>query len=179
MEQIEVELRSFLTKSQFLKLLRFFKRNAKFLGEDYQVTYYFDAPLDLRIQKGRTYAKIWMKSGKIHEEKREEIEIFCKRDDFSKLEKLFISLGYKIKAKWYRKRRKFRWEGVNVMLDYTRGYGYIIELEKVVRDPKRRERALKILRKKFEKLGINPTPKKEFDKKYKWYLKNWRRILKS
>ncbi len=176
MRRIEVELRSFLTKEQFRKLLKFFEENAEFLGEDYQITYYFDAPQDLRIQKTRENSKIWLKTGKIHEEQREEIEIFCKRTDFSKLERLFTLLGYKIKAKWYRKRRKFRWGNVKIMLDYTRGYGYIIEMEKVV-SPERKEEALQQLKKKFEELGLEITPKEEFDEKYRWYLENWRRIL--
>ena len=57
MSNIEVEIRSFLTKDRFDKLLEFFKLNAKLDKEDYQETYYFDCEQDLRIQKNNLGCK--------------------------------------------------------------------------------------------------------------------------
>jgi uncharacterized protein YjbK len=58
---IEVEIRSFITEIQYNEFLNFFVREGKTLGKDYQETYYFDCPEDLRIQKNDSGAKIWMK----------------------------------------------------------------------------------------------------------------------
>ncbi|MDD2388098.1 MAG: hypothetical protein PHP52_15095 [Bacteroidales bacterium] len=40
-----------------------------------------------------------MKKGKIHDDSREEIEIKFDKNDFEKLETLFLSLGYNIEIK--------------------------------------------------------------------------------
>ena len=176
MANIEVELRSFISEDQYKDLMERFKKEANFLGEDDQITYYFDCPQDLRIQKNNNFSKIWLKKGKIHDESREEIEIFCKKEDFEKLEKLFLTLGYKIEIKWFRKRNTFKWDDIKVDLDFTKGYGYIIELEKITTEEKK-EKVLRYLKEKIEKLGITITPREEFDKKYQHYKENWKKLL--
>ena len=42
MNNIEFEIRSFISKDKYNELIEFFKNNAEFLNEDYQETYYFD-----------------------------------------------------------------------------------------------------------------------------------------
>lgn len=175
MSNTECEIRSFITKKRYKKLLDFFNKNAKSFGKENQITYYFDGDVDLRIQQNKAYSKIWLKKGKIHDEAREEIEIRCAKEDFKKLEKLFLILGYKIEIKWFRERRGFKWKGTSVCLDYTRGYGYIIELEKMCRE-KEIEETRKYLKSKLAELEVQLTPKKEFEKEYDYYKKNWRKL---
>ena len=79
---IEVEIRSFISKEQYSSLLEFFHKGSEYLGEDEQETFYFDSPVDLRIQRNTKGAKIWLKKGKIHETQREEIEVLCKKENF-------------------------------------------------------------------------------------------------
>ena len=43
---IEVEARSFITKEKYEEFLDFFNKNAKFVKEDYQETFYFDSEQD-------------------------------------------------------------------------------------------------------------------------------------
>jgi uncharacterized protein YjbK len=40
-KNIEVEIRSFISRSQYYNLLKFFKKQGKFLGQDRQIAYYF------------------------------------------------------------------------------------------------------------------------------------------
>jgi len=148
---IEVEIRSFISKEKYENLIEFFKKEGEFVNEDDQVTYYFNAPFDLRIQKNNFFSKTWMKKGKIHDEQREEVEIRFSKDDFDKLEKVFLALGYNVQIKWFRKRNNFKWQGIDVALDFTKGYGYIIEFEKLT-DENEKEDALKMLK---EKLGAS------------------------
>ncbi|MCX6735631.1 MAG: CYTH domain-containing protein [Candidatus Parcubacteria bacterium] len=178
MKNIECEIRSFLTEKEYKKLITFFKKEATFLSADEQITYYFDSKEDLRIQKNDTFAKIWMKKGKIHDEHREELEIKVPREDFEKLEKLFLGLGYSVEIKWFRKRHSFVWEGIDVAIDFTRGYGYIIELEKMT-SVKEQEKTVAFLKKKLSELHIPLTPKEEFAKKYEFYKKNWKKLIKK
>ncbi len=177
MQNIEVEIRSFLTEEQYKYFLEYFKQNSEFVNEDYQETYYFDGSQDLRIQKNNFYAKIWLKSGKIHDEQREEVEIKFNKEDFIQAEKLFLSLGYKIQIKWFRTRNIFKWQDISVTIDYSKGYGYIIELEKMS-DEENKNKDLEYLKNKMTELDIIQTPKEEFDAKYNYYKEHWEELTK-
>jgi predicted adenylyl cyclase CyaB len=173
---IEAEVRSFVAKEKFAELLDFFKKNASLVKEDYQETYYFDCDWDLRIQRNDYFSKIWLKKGRIHDDCREEIEIKFAKDEFEKLEKLFVTLGYNVEIKWFRKRFEFKWDDVTVCLDDTKGYGYIIELEKMCcKDTKDRE--FEKLKQKLESLDVEITPKQEFDAKFAYYKENWKSLI--
>lgn len=176
MKNIECEIRSFITKKEHDALLKKFKKEAKFLVEDEHVTYYFDSPQDLRIQRNKTYAKVWLKKGKLHDDHREEIEIKVPLDDFDKLEQLFLALGYNISIKWFRTRNSFHQDGIDIALDYTKGYGYIVEFEKLT-TPDEATATTTMLKEMMHKLAIAPTAKEVFDKKYQEYKTNWRELL--
>ncbi len=173
---IEVEIRAFISKEKYEELLEFFNQNATFVKEDSQETHYFDCERDLRIQKNNKGSKIWLKKGKMHDDVREEIEIFTQEDNFENLEKLFNSLGHNVEIKWLRKRNQFEWDGIKVCIDYTKGYGYIIELEKLCSE-KDKEKALEELKNKLNELKIPLTPREEFEERYEYYKQNWRRLI--
>jgi predicted adenylyl cyclase CyaB len=175
---IEVEIRSFVSKEKYDELLKYFKENSKLLEEDYQESYYFDSKCDLRIQKNNKYSKIWLKKGKMHDESREELEVKCKKEDFEKLEKIFTELGFSVNIKWFRKRFAFELENkTRVMLDDTKGYGYIIEFEKMSNE-RNKEKNLNIIKNKMKELRIPITSKEDFDKKFDFYKKNWKELTK-
>ena len=176
-KEIEVEIRSFISESTHKKLIKFLKKEGKFLGSENQETFYFDGPKDLRIQKNDNFSKVWLKEGKIHDDFREEVEIKLAKNDFKKIEKLFLSLGYKIKIKWFRKRNDFLWNGIMVAVDFTKGYGYIVELEKIVK-VKEKVKTLELLKKKLKELGIKESNKVDFEKKFKYYSQNWQKLIK-
>ena len=178
MRNIEVEVRSFITKEKYDELLDFFRKEGKFVNEDYQETFYFDTKEDLRIQKSNFYSKIWLKKGKLHDDCREEIEIKFDVEDFEKLEKLFLVIGFNIEIKWFRTRHTFKWDNIDVMVDYTKGYGYIVELEKMTIEQDK-QKTLSLLQQKLKNLNISLTPKEEFNKKYEDYKKDWRELVKN
>lgn len=178
---IEVEIRSFISEEKYRELIAFFMKNAEFVNEDYQETFYFNAKgQDLRIQKNNFFSKIWMKKGKIHDEAREELEIRFPKEDFVKLEQLFLSLGFDVEIKWFRNRHTFEWgdgtDKISVMIDYTRGYGYIIELEKMASESEK-GRTILFLKEKLAELDIPLTQKEVFEEKYDNYKKNWRGLI--
>ncbi|MEK6919358.1 MAG: CYTH domain-containing protein [Nanoarchaeota archaeon] len=175
---IEVEIRSFITKQKYEELITLLTKEGELLSEDYQETYYFDSEEDLRIQKNNFFSKVWMKKGKIHDEAREEIEIKFSKDDFEKAEKLFLGLGYKVKIKWFRNRHTFKWQNIEVMIDYTKGYGHIIEME-IMTSEENKESAIKTLKEKMNQLKIPLTTKEEFEKRFNDYKENWEELIKS
>jgi len=176
-KEIEVETKTIISEKKYKELLEFFKKEAKFINEDEQVTYYFDSDEDLRIQKNNFFSKIWLKKWKnIHDTCREEIEIKFKKEDFEKLEKLFLELGYKPEIKWFRKRRSFDWNGISVEVDSTKGYCYILELEKMSSE-ENQEETLNLLRKKLKELNLEETPVEEFNEKFEYYKRNWKSLI--
>ncbi len=175
-KNIEVEIRSFITKEKYEELLNFFNQNATFVKEDFQETHYFDCKQDLRIQKNNQGSKIWLKKGQIHDEAREEIEIYTKENNLDNLNKLFNALGHKVEIKWLRDRNQFDWDGIKVCLDYTKGYGYIIELEKLISN-ETKEKVLEELKQKLLELDVPLTPREEFERQFNYYKQNWRKLI--
>ncbi|MBI5422381.1 CYTH domain-containing protein [Candidatus Peregrinibacteria bacterium] len=175
---IEVEIRSFVSQEKFNELLDFFGTQGKKVSEDSQETHYFDSKEDLRIQKNNFYSKIWMKKGQLHDDQREEIELKVEKNDFEKLGTIFEAAGLNVQIKWFRTRHTFEWEGITVMLDHTRGYGHILELEKMS-DEAQKDETLALLKSKMESLGIAQTPKEVFSEKYNHYKINWRELVKE
>ena len=176
---IEVEVRSFIDEEEFNKLLEFFKKNAKFLKDDFQVTVYFSGDEDLRVQKNRFFSKLWLKKGKIHDDVREEIEVEFKREEFGKLLEILNELGLKVEIVWLRKRKEFQWNGIKVYLDDTEGYGKIIEIETYVEKENETEKKRDELISKLRSLGIKISERNEFEEKFEWYKRNWKRLLRK
>ena len=176
MNNIEIEARSFISKNEYERLLKILREEAKFLESVEEETVYFEAKdKDLRLRKNEKEAFLILKEGKIHDDSREEIEVRIKRDDFGKIEKIFKKLGYRDKIRWFRKRIIFKLGNIKVLLDNTKGYGLILELEKI---GTAKEKVHKYLEQKIKSLGIKITPRKVFEKKFKYYKNNWRKILK-
>jgi len=122
-------------------------------------------------------SKIWLKKGKIHDDAREEIEIYTEDESFDNLGKLFNCLGHNVEIKWLRKRNEYNWNGIKVCIDYTKGYGYIIELEKFASEEDK-EKVLEELKEKLNELNIPLTQREEFEERYNYYKENWRRLIK-
>jgi len=119
-----------------------------------------------------------MKKGKIHDDFREETEIKFSKEDFEMLERIFLALGYNVEIKWFRKRLRFNWYDIKVTVDFTKGYGYILELEKMSSE-ENKEQTLNLLKQKLKELDLEETPKEEFNKKYEYYKNNWKNLTLS
>jgi len=193
MKNIEIEVRSFISQKAYKRLRKKLDKEAKFLKSVNEETIYFRAERenkvlanrgsyfkgiegDLRLRRDRDQAFVIFKKGKIHDNSREEIEIKFDRKDFEKIKKLFVNLGSREVVKWFRKRRVYQWKGTKVFLDDTKGYGFIIELEKIGKVGEGRK-IHQQLENKLKSLGVKITPKEVFEKKFEYYKKNWQKIL--
>ncbi len=172
---IEAELRSILNERAYKELAGFFAQHAELRGASYQETHYLRGKYDLRIQRNDAYAKVWLKKGTMHDEAREEIEVRCGTNDFPALEELFGILGFVPTIKWFRWRREYDWQGTTVCLDYSRGYGYMLELERMCA-LREKEQELARLRRQMARLGVRPATKEELDKKFAYYARHWQRL---
>ena len=170
---VEVEIRSFITKKKHGELLTRLKKEARFVGTDHQETFYFEAPIDLRIQRNDSFSKIWAKGGRMHDTFRNEVEIRFNRSDFKSLESILVGAGLRISSKWYRTRHTFRQGRTSIMLDHTRAYGYIIELERMATESDK-EAALEVLKEKARDLGVKLSHRSEFERRFALYKKRWK-----
>ena len=178
MKNIEVEVRSFISRNEYRKLEKILKKEAKLIGLINEETVYLGSTKnDLRIRRNKKDAFLILKAGKIHDDSREEIEIKLRKEDFKKTDELFERLGYKDEIRWFRKRLVFKWGDVKVFLDDTKGYGLIVELEKIGSSRNKKE-IHRELENKLKHLGIKTTPKRVFESKFKYYKNNWKKILK-
>lgn len=174
---IEVEIKSFISKLQFDHLNNYFLKNAKLLYEDNQETCYFSGPKDIRSQKNKNAAKLIFKTGRVHDEQRGEVEVKIDKEDYDNLQLIARELGLNPEIIWYRDRKVFQWEDVEVSMDYTKGYGYILELEKLSNEA-HKDHDLKLLKSKLRTLRIKLTSREDFEKAFEHYKKNWRELTK-
>jgi len=175
---IEVEIRSFLSKEKYEKLLGYFQKHGELAGtEDEETEYYADQGA-VRLRQSQDSAKIILKTGNIHDESREEHEIPIEKDHFPLFQKMFKKISVPKQIKWKRIKHTFNWEDITVELAHTKGYRYIIELEKIT-DETRKEQALALLKQKMSELEIPITPKEEFEKAYNDYKENWKSLLEE
>ena len=170
---IEVELRSFVTQEEYARLHELLAREGELLEKTHQETWYFDRDSNLRLVRGDQKGKICLKKGLTHDEGREEIEIPLAREDVDKAHDLLKALGHEVVVLWLRDRRRYMWQGIDVALDNTKGYGMILELELLV-PPEEEAAAKERLHGVFSQLGISPTSKEEFATKYADYLETWK-----
>ena len=176
MKKFEVEVRTFISNSQYRKLAQKLKRIADFKKEIDEETIYCGNE-HLRIRRDDKFSYLILKSGKIHQNFRKEIEIEFDRKYFQTLKELFERIGFPVRAIWLRKRKVYNWNRIKIFLDDTKGYGKILELEKIVSD-KNKEKTFIDLKNKLLSLGIKEiTPKKVFEQKFKNYLKNWPKLI--
>lgn len=170
---IEVEQRSFISEEKYNELISYFKNKGVNFEESKQITYYFKGDVDFRIMQADNYTKMWLKKGKMHDDAREEIEVFIDNKYRSNLMQMFDCLGYEVEIKWFRKRLTGIYQDVTLTADYTVGYGYIIELEKLIDNDTNIEVIKDYLLNIFKDLEIKISDKQEFKDKYEDYKINW------
>lgn len=172
MTNFEVELRAFLSDSQFGKLLKCLGENARPLEHVRQLTYYLDDDVDTRIEISTESGSLRQKLGMMHEPVRREVEIPLSSADAESMLRIFRNLRFKIRVIWCRERRRFDYDGIVVALDKTIGYGNILEAEITCKKDETHashERLLGF----FNSLGLEPTPEREFASAYAEYLETW------
>ncbi len=174
---MEVEVRSFITADEYKRILSELHSSAEFVGEINEETIYFSSQKDLRLRRNDKDAFLILKEGKLHDDHRKEYEIKFSISEFNSLIDLFQSLGYKIQIKWFRKRMTFKKGDMKLLLDDTKGYGKILEIEKMV-EPGKEKFAHKEIKRILESYGIAITEKEKLDQAYEYYKNNWQTLIK-
>lgn len=177
-KNIEVEARTFLSDEQYDGIKKILEKDFELEKDIKEITVYFRGEKDLRLRQNETEAYLILKEGKIHDDFRKEFEIRLAREDFDSMKELLESLGYEVEIEWYRNRLAYRGDGMEILLDDTRGYGKILELEKMAQEGKEKETHDELVR-GMERFGIRElTSREEFDRRYENYKQNWKRLIR-
>lgn len=171
---IHVEIRSFIKPEKYKELI---EKYNNILHTEKQISYFFNSKEDLRFMKTKRYSEICIKEGNMHDDIRKEkiVKIDSKYND--DMAYILNDLGYVPQVKWFRTRSKATLDfGIDFCLDYTVGYGYIIEVSKNIEDNTKYDLTKIELGNFLESLDIDITSKDEFDKKYDEYVLNWERF---
>jgi adenylate cyclase class IV len=174
---IEVELRTFITKTQYDKLLKKYKNN---ITTEKQITNYYNCKQDFRLMETKEYSQLWIKGGNMHDEFRKERIIKFDNTYKQPLKDMLVMLEYDVEIKWYRIRNKMRLlNDIDVCIDFTEGYGYILEVEKIVSNQELVDDAKKKLEQFLLDNKISLCEKIKFTEKYEYYKNNWREATKD
>ena len=177
-KNIEVEVRSFIDDEQFKDIKGILDRDFEFIKELKEITVYFTGEKDLRMRKNETEASVILKEGKIHDDFRKEFEVKIGVDDFDDMAELFQSLGYTIEIEWQRNRLEYHGNDMKILLDDTKGYGKILEIEKMAEEGNETE-THSVITEEMNKFGIEKiTSKEEFNERFEYYKQNWQDLIR-
>jgi len=177
-KNIEVETRSFIDDGPYAAIKERLDSDAGLIRDLDEVTVYFSGEKDLRMRKNANEAFVILKEGKLHDDFRDEFEVRIDRKDFDDMAELFRALGYEIEIEWHRKRLEYEAGGTKVLLDDTKGYGKILELERMAEEGQAEDTYQELLR-EMERFGIRQvTSKEEFNQRFEYYKHNWQKLIR-
>lgn len=139
-----------------------------------QVTTYYDIPgKDLRFMQTKSYCKMWLKGGNIHDVCRTEFEEIFELSHAPGLEEI-LKAAFPIKTQWYRERYKFTYDNISICLDKTLHYGSILELEVLISDDQDKSLAENIIRNYMTVYNLQEKAPSFWTELYHSYVMNWR-----
>lgn len=177
--QIEIEFRAILEKKKYDDLKKLLKKNACDLGRDNKVVHFFLLPDRIvKVVKNisKKTAKVGIKLNRLGKGTSdfEEIEIPINPSDFDKTIRLFSALHFDQIQNSFQKRHNYEYNGVELALKHSESWGYHVELEIVIDDISKKEKAEVKIRAVADELGIRIMTEKEItdfakriDKQYK------------
>ncbi len=161
---IEIEFRARFDKQKYKELGYFLDVHAENLGEDDRDAYFFllpDKMLKVAHDVMRREARIVVKLNKIGQGSNfEEIELPIAEEHFERAAELLRGLGFNA-MRSYQRRHNYRYGGVELALKYSDNWGYHLELEIVITNPKQKIAAERKIRGVAAELGVRLMTEKE------------------
>ena len=156
---IEVEFRSIFDNDKHRELAEFLGVNAESLGDDDKDVYFFIFPdklLKVVNNVSKKTAKLVLKLTKIGQGSAfEEIEVPIEQSDVDKAVRIFTSLGCDNVMRSYQQRHNYLYKGIELALKYSDHWGYHLELEIMISDPRDKEAAEEKINAIASELGVH------------------------
>lgn len=93
--------------------------------------------------------------------------------ELSELDQLLIDSGASYQAKWCREREEYGAGDLSVCIDFSPGYGYMAEFEKVVSDETALDAAREELLSMMDTLGFIELPQDRLERMFAHYNAHW------
>jgi adenylate cyclase class IV len=90
------------------------------------------------------------------------------------LDELILSCGYSYQSKWSRIRETFQSDDITICLDKNAGYGYLIEVEKVIENESHAEVVRIQLENFLKQLELTELPQDRLERMFQHYNSNWK-----
>jgi len=161
---IEIEFRARFDERKYKELEQFLKAHAEDCGEDDRDAYFFllpDKMLKVAHDVMRREARIVVKLNKLGRGSDfEEIELPIAEEHFERAAELLRALGFNA-MRSYQRRHNYRHKGVELALKYSDNWGYHLELEIVITNPKQKIAAERKIRGVAAELEVRLMTEKE------------------
>ncbi|MFB6212319.1 MAG: hypothetical protein ABEI53_00665 [Candidatus Magasanikbacteria bacterium] len=159
-KQIEVEFRAMFDEKKKEEVQEFLEENGKDLGEDDKDTFFFIMPdklLKVVNNISKENAKLSLKLDKIGEGSDfEELEFSIPQKNFEKAAKLFKALDISDNVMHsFQERHNYEYRGVELALKYSEEWGHHLELEILIQDPSKKEKAEQKIRDVADELDVH------------------------
>lgn len=112
------------------------------------------------------------KTDAVHSHKRMEFEKELPID-IEDLDTTLINNGFSVEAKWSATRKMYRFLDTTVDIMFTPGYGYVVEIEKLIYDESDIETARKDIKALMGKLGLETLSSARLGRMYNFYNNHW------
>ena len=159
----KVTVKTFLDAEKYKELI---EKYNNILHTEKQVVFFFENS-QLRFIRTKRYCGLSFKE-KIVKIDNEYLE---------NMDYILNSIGLIPSVKWYRTRSKANLEyEISINLDYVVGYGYLLEVNKIIQDKSKIDTTKIELGNFIESLDIELMDQSIINKKYDEYTLNWERL---
>ena len=163
----EVELRGFLSESDYRGLLKQFTEQALEIEEDHRETTFFIIPnATLKVAKltSKRQAKVALKLGDIAKSaSQKELELDLKESEFDTAVQIFKNLGFSKIQDTRQLRHNVVIDDIVLSLKWSADWGYHFEVEKLVLSEADVKSAMASLKSFCQLHGLSPLSDQEFE----------------
>lgn len=89
------------------------------------------------------------------------------------LDEVLLGAGFKYQSKWSRTREIYHYLDISVCIDLNAGYGYVVEIEKIVQKEGNINGARESVISVMETLGVEESSEKYLQKMFEYYVTHW------
>lgn len=162
----EIELRGPLNRSKYQSLLKFLRKNGKFVEHRRRANYMFDHPkkqIDLRVRDTNGNIEMVLKVGHLGAHRRKEITFDLGKIKLDDALAFLFHLGYRKGMTGLRISDIFQYRGIEFAVVKVPSHSYYFEVEKSAKTVANVPKLKKQLLQMTKKLSLRIFGKKEYD----------------
>ena len=170
----KLEQRTFIDKKTYENIVQFLEEHATVKESKRQIIYKYRCTYDFRALVEKDRMVLRMRKGNVDE----DILVAVSYEDHEKMLDILRLLGHTLDTQWYRLRKLFTYQDLEITLDKTFRYGYVISVSIELPRDQVKDGTEKLYH-FFEQFHIVLTSPEQFYQQYHHYLTNWYEYTKD